>query len=371
MSFQMKHISLLRTILALIILMVNGQWSTVNGQKLEWNLSAEGYFDNGEGDDTYRTPMTYSGLRITPELGVSWDEGKHSLMGGYSGLTEWGVKHGFTDGIPVLYYRYQTKPLTFTFGSFKRDKLLGDYPSYLMSDTIRYYRPIMQGFAFQHQHNRGYVEAFLDWTGMRSNTDREQFMVGLSVKHAIGKLANDVVFPTYSSKFYVGVEGYYYHYALTWQADAKQHIHDYLVAHPFVGYQLQSLTTDAFVDVKLGALMSFDRERHIDNGKHTPIGFLGEVDAKYKRWYLMETVYAGGHQLPFGKRFFGQYYWGDTYYHASAYSRTDVKFQFIRHKWVDAFVGAIFHVTQKGLNWHQMLTLRVNLGSQQGTKLKL
>ena len=367
----MRKTTLLKAIVALAFFLVNGQWLMVHAQKVEWNLSAEGYFDNGEGDDTYRTTMTYSGLRVTPEIGISWDEGKHSLMGGYSGLAEWGVKHGFTDGTPIIYYRYQTKPLTFTFGSFHRDKLLGDYPSYMISDTIRYYRPIIQGFAFQHQHARGYFEAFLDWTGMRSDTTREQFMVGLSVKHAIGKLDDSVVFPTYSSKFYVGLEGYYYHYALTWHADATQHIHDNLVAHPFVGYQLKSLTTEASVDVKLGALMSFDRERHMDGGKHTPIGFLGEIDAQYKRWFLSEIFYAGGHQQPFGKRFFGEYYWGDTYYHAPAYSRTDIKFQFIRHKWVDGFAGAVFNVTKAGLNWHQMLTLRVNLGSRQGTKLKL
>ena len=152
----MRNIAFIKTILALAIIIFSGQWSMVNGQKLEWKLGAEGFFDNGEGDASYRTTMTYSGIRATPELGVSWDEGKHSLMGGYSGQIEFGKKHGYSDGFPILYYKYSTKPLTFTFGSFQRDQLLGDYPSFLISDTIRYYRPTMQGFAFQHQHERGY-----------------------------------------------------------------------------------------------------------------------------------------------------------------------------------------------------------------------
>jgi len=360
-------------LLALIIF--NFQFSIFNvlmAQKLEWNLTADGYFDNGEGDDTYRTTMTYSGLRATPEIGLSWDEGKHRIMGGYSGLAEFGLKHGFTDGMPIAYYQYKTKPLTFTFGIFHREKLLGDYPSYMMSDTIHYYRPFMQGFAFQHQHNRGYFEAFLDWTGLRSDTNREQFMAGLSIKHAIGRRSvNDFKFSILNSQFYVGLEGYYYHYALTWNADESQHIHDYLVAHPFVGYKLQSLATDASVDVKLGALMSFDRERGMEDGSRTPVGFLGEVDANYKHWSLQETFYVGGHQQPFGKRYFGEYYWGDTYYHAPTYSRTDIKYQFIVNKYVEAYAGVIFNITKAGLNWHQLLTLRVNLGSSQGAKIKL
>lgn len=354
----------------LLLIIVNCQFSIVNAQKLEWKLGAEGFFDNGEGDDTYRTTMTYSGLRVTPEIGISWDEGKHRFMGGYSGLAEFGKKHGFTDGTPVLYYQYQTKPLTFTFGSFMRDQLLGDYPSYMMSDTIRYYRPVMQGFVFQHQHSRGYFEAFLDWTGLRSDKDREQFMAGLSVKHIVGK-QNDSSWSKVNGQFFVGMEGYYYHYALTWHADESQHIHDYLVAHPYIGYQLQSRVTAASVEVKAGALFSFDRERGMENGSRTPIGFLGEVNAHWKHLSLQEIFYAGGHQQPFGKAYFGKFYWGDSYYHAPAYSRTDIRYQFIRNEWVEADAGVVFNITKAGLNWHQMLSVRLNIGSYRHAKINL
>lgn len=356
----------MKKIYLLLILLCAFQLSFA--QKLEWRLGAEGFFDNGEGDDTYRTTMTYSGLRVIPELGLSWDEGKHSIMGGYSAQMEFGKKHGFMDSsTPVVYYRYQTKPLTFTFGAFQRDKLLGDYPSFLISDTIRYYRPTIQGFAFQHQHSRGNFEAFLDWTGLRSDTHREQFMAGLSVKHAIGKISQDP-FRKYDSRFYVGVEGYYYHYALTWHADESQHIHDNLVAHPFMGYKISSRATDASLDARVGVLASFDRERGLDDGKRTPVGFLGEVNARYKRFSVEEIIYAGKHQQPYGKKGFGEYYWADTYYQASTYSRTDVKYQFIVNDYVSAYAGVIFNVTKAGLNWHQLLAVNINLGGSCGKK---
>ena len=190
-------------------------------------------------------------------------------------------------------------------------------------------------------------------------------MAGLSVKHTIGKI-DEELFSKFSKRLYVGLEGYYYHYALTWKADEMQHIHDNLVAHPFVGYQLDSRVIDAGIDVRAGVLASFDRERGLDNGKHTPLGFLGEVNAHYKRFFLEDIFYAGGHQQPFGKQFYGAYYWGDTYYQASAYNRTDVKYQFIVNDWVSAYAGAIFNVTKAGLNWHQVVTLRVNLGGSFG-----
>ena len=177
---------------------------------------------------------------------------------------------------------------------------------------------------------------------------------------------DEEAFSKLSKRFYVGLEGYYYHYALTWHADEAQHIHDNLVAHPFVGYQLESRVADAGIDVRAGVLASFDRERGMEGGKRTPIGFLGEVNAHYKRFFVEDIFYAGGHQQPFGKQYYGVYYWGDTYYHASAYNRTDLKYQFIVNKYVSAYVGAIFNVTKAGLNWHQVLSLRVNLGGSFG-----
>ena len=125
------------------------------------------------------------------------------------------------------------------------------------------------------------------------------------------------------------------------------------------------MSGDASVDVTLGTLMSFDRDRGSDDGAFTPVGFLGELTAQYKRWHLAEIIYAGDHQQPFGSGNLGEFYWGDTYYQASTYSRTDLKYQFLRSEWAEAYAGAIFHVTSAGLNWHQVLTLRVNLGSRQ------
>lgn len=321
---------------------------------LEWQLNGKGFFDNSEGDDSYRTTMTYSGLRVSPEVGVGLDNGKHALMAGWSGLAEWGHKGGYTDGDPIIYYRYQNRGFRFLFGSFDRDRLIGDYPSYMISDTIRYYRPMIQGFAFQYQNDGGdHVEAFLDWTSARSDTKREQFMLGFSARKAIGQLA-------------VGAEGYYYHYALTWKSDESEHIHDYFVGHPYIGYTPVNIGGLSKLDLRLGTLISLDRERGGDSW-HTPVGFTAEVKAAYRNLFAEQLFYAGAKQQHYGSSHFGQFYWSDTYYQAHFYSRTDVKYRFIAHNNVEAFVGGIFNITGKGLNWHQTLTLKFSLGS--GKKL--
>ena len=61
----MRKTTLFKTFLALAIVMFSGQWSMVNGQKLEWKLGADGFFDNGEGDAAYRTTMTCQQCKIT------------------------------------------------------------------------------------------------------------------------------------------------------------------------------------------------------------------------------------------------------------------------------------------------------------------
>ena len=342
----------LRIICAVAVLGIQAMLC-VQAQTLEWQLNANGFFDNSEGDDAYRTTMTHSGLRLSPEVGISLDDSRHTLMAGYSGLAEWGHKRGFTDGDLIAYYRYSHAGFRFLLGSFSRDRLIGDYPTAMISDTVRYYRPMIQGFAFQYQGDGGHIEAFLDWTSSRTDTQREQFMAGFSLRRDRGRLS-------------IGTEGYYYHYALTWGADESQHIHDYFVARPYIGYSLLP-PQQGRLDIRLGALLSLDRER--GDSWNVPVGFMAEADAEWHNIVARQTVYAGDNQQHYGSAHFGQYYWGDTYYQSHFYSRTDVKYRFIRSSHVEALAGAVFNVTGKGLNWHQMLTLRFSIGGNRQSAL--
>ena len=323
---------------------------SMSAQKLDWNLDVNGFFDNSEGDHHFRATKTMDGIRLSPEVGLTWDDGKNAIYGGYTGLAEWGTKKAFSDGDAIVYYKYDWKPLRFILGSFSRDNLLGEYPSYLISDSIRYYRPNIQGFTFQYQTDKGYAEMFLDWTSQQSTTQREQFMVGLSTAFRF-------------NHFKLGLEGYYYHYALVANSDSTQHIHDFLVAHPYMGVTYKKVLFLDSLNVNVGALMSFDRDRNVIGKWYSPVGLLGEVTANWKRISLKETVYAGGSQQHYRGEGYGKYYWGDTYTQANFYSRTDISYQIIKSRFVDSYVNLTFNATKYGVNCHQMLVLRANIGS--------
>lgn len=338
--------------IALIFLCLSSLPQCLKGQQIEWNLNAQGFFDNSEGEKEYRITQTLAGMRISPEIGLSWDNRKHSFNGGVSAITKFGGDNDFMDADALLYYKYDTPRFTFLLGSFMRDQLLGDYPEYMLADTIRYYRPVIQGWAFQYKRGNGHFEAFLDWTSAISKTEHEQFMAGLSTEFRFGA-------------FELGTEGYYYHYALTQDADHEiDHIHDYMLAHPYIGLKYGQLSFLDHLEIKTGILFSMDRERNVGDSWSRPVGFMGELNTSWKRLHLKQSVYAGDNQQHYSISHFGEYYWGDTYTRASFWSHTDLRYQFIKNDFANVYAGIIVNGTKEGINHHQVITLSLNLGSK-------
>lgn len=328
---------------------------TGNAQTFDWNVSAKGFFDNSEGDDSYRSTMTHSGIRLLPEVSVYSENKVHSITAGYDAYVQFGDVKGYKDGSFICYYGYQSPHLNFYFGSVPRREIF-DVPDYILCDSIKYYRPNILGFAFQYHNDEGEMNFFVDWTSVRSKEKREQFMAGATGKFLLVK------------HLQLGIDGYYYHYALeTDGLEMGHHIHDNLVIHPYVGISYSKFWFLDSLDVRGGILTNYDRDRG-DNKWHTPTGFVGEVSAKYKRMYLRETIYSGGHQQQFGNQGFGEYYWGDTYVQASIYSRTDLRYEIFRDKNISVNTGIILNNTPQGLNWHQMLTINACINGKHRNK---
>lgn len=322
-------------------------------QSVGWEVSATGFFDNSEGDATYRRADTFCGTYLMPTLTVSEKKnGKHHITAGYDALLEWGEKPTLdADGL-VAYYECRTPHLNFILGKYPRRKMLEEQPDYLVCDSIKYFRPMMTGFDFQYVGNSGYLEVFLDWTAKRSKTVREQFMVGFATRFVKNHLQ-------------AGMNGYYYHYANErGGSDLGHKPHDNTVLHPYVGLCWQKAGPLDSLDIRTGVFVGADRDRATDNKWHTPVGFLGEATAVWRRLMVQETFYAGGRQQQYGNEGFGQYYWGDTYLRAPWYSRTDVSYKIFDDKHVTLKAGAAFHLTEQGLHFHQMLTLSAKIDSK-------
>lgn len=345
---NMKHRKLFIALAALLMTPAATQ-----AQQLEGGASINGFFDNSEGDATYRRADTFCGTHLMPTITLSEKKGgKHHITAGYDLLTEWGAKPELgADGI-VAYYEYNTPRLKFLLGKYPRRKMQQEMPDYLVCDSIKYYRPMMTGFDFQYVGSNGHLEVFLDWTAKRSETVREQFMAGIDtrfVKHNIQ----------------VGMNAYYYHYANErGGSDIGHKPHDNTVMHPYAGLCWQQAGPLDSLDIRAGLLAGADRDRATDNKWHTPIGFLGEVNAVWKRLTMTETFYAGGRQQQYGNRGFGQYYWGDTYLQSPWYSRTDIYYTIFDDHHVTLKAGAAFHFTDKGMHFNQLLTLSADIGTR-------
>lgn len=338
---------MIRRIIAIALLFATGTVG-MNAQSVVAGLDVFNFFDNSEGDDSYRNTVTHAALRFTPKLTVTTDDSIHSFTGGYSGIWEYGKRElGKAD--VELYYRYQHEGLRILFGSFPRRLMYEQLPEYLICDSINYYHPQMAGFDFLYTTENGHLEAFCDWTQKRSPTEREQFMGGLATRWRL------------PHSLQMGIEGYLYHYALEQGAlSAGHHIHETLMAHPYVGCLIGSDETGFRGDLRAGALIQGDHDRK-ETQWHMAAGFIGDADLRYCRFMLHETFYAGKGQQPDGNRGFGRYYWGDTFLQSPWYSRTDVGYRIAKSKNVQFDTKAVFNFAEHGMQWHQMLTLRYNL----------
>lgn len=322
--------------------------SSLRAQHVNAGVDMYNFFDNSEGNDYYRSTVTHAGIRFTPKLDLSTADNLHHIVGGYNFLYEFGESE-LSKGAIEVYYKFQKDKIRFLFGSFPRALMHEEMPDYLICDSIRYFRPEMTGFDFLYASDNGHIEVFCDWIQKRSQTEREQFMAGLSSRYQI-------------KKFQMGLEGYLYHYALEEGAEGLKHsIHEVITAHPYVGLLLLKQDWNLLADLRLGALIQMDRDRS-DMKWHTPAGFIADADIRWRRFTLHETFYAGNRQQYFGREGWGLYYWGDTFTQSHWYNRTDVAYDIIRHKNVSLAARLAFNFTDKGMQWHQMLTLRCNLG---------
>lgn len=325
---------------------------TGRSQHVGYEVNAQGFFDNSEGDHHYRVADTYSGFRIQPQLNISTNDNKHQLVGGYDALLESGAHQSFDGNGLLAYYQYDTEQLRILMGKYPRRLQQEEMEDYLLCDSLKYYRPYMTGFDFLYRHTSGYFEAFLDWTAKRTETVREQFMAGILTRFNQGP-------------FFWGLNGYYYHWANELHGSAMGHSpHDNLLAHPYIGISRQNPWLIDSLEVRTGLLVQCDRDRATDHKWHVLPGFLGEAEAYWKRFGVKQLLYLGKRQQYYGQDGFGQYYWGDTYYRSPYYWRSDLSYMIVSDQHVKLKFGLVFHLSDHGLHYHQMLTLSANIGQE-------
>ena len=135
-------------------------------QNFEYNVLFEGIGDNREYKSYLANPQTIMGARGAFELGVEID--KHRLRGGLSQLFEFGTDINFHIPKLTLYYQFSDEQKDFLFGAFpRRDRI--NFPLAMLTDTLLYYRPNIEGLFGEVRWDWGYQNAFIDWVSRQTN----------------------------------------------------------------------------------------------------------------------------------------------------------------------------------------------------------
>lgn len=328
----MRYLILLATLLI----------STISfSQKPEYNVSFYGFGDNREFSNSKMAPsQTILGERTSFEIGTTLEE-NHQFRVGLNHLFEFGSDIDFNQPKLTAYYHFSDKKKEFYFGAFPRMDVM-DFPLAILTDTLHYYRPNIEGFLGKYTWEQGYQGGFVDWTGRQSEEVREAFLAG-----TFGKInMNQFFFENYLV---------IYHLANDASADPDVHIQDNAAFAFYLGTDLKKLIPLQKAYIKVGTLGSFFRERSVTDGYIKAWSFVGELYGESKNFALKTSWHAGdGHRITFGDRF----------YDADSYVRTDIFWKFIKAGNIQGKFNWSFHLVDgEHLDSSQQLSLIYRFGN--------
>ena len=323
----------------LSVLVILASFSAIS-QQLEGNINFHTFADNREYAKSDRFSQTIFGARLSPEIGVLIDS-THRIRIGLNAFHEFGSPRFATKVDPVIYYQYQKQSWNFYMGVFPRVNLLDDYPRVVFNDTLTYYRPNVEGMMVKLNTGKGYQTVWIDWTSRQTDLARETFLFGLS-----GYFKSGIFFAS--------------HYAMMFHNAGPginipgDHIQDNGAAAIKLGVDLSDLTALDSLTFNTGGIMSFERTRSISDWK-TPAGILLEMHAGYRKFGITNSLYLGeGHNLVYG----------DQFYTAKKYNRTDLSYTPIRYKNIEGKFTFSLHFLEGVIDNQQAFSLRYNIGGK-------
>lgn len=306
----------------------------LHSQNFIYKAGFYGFFDNREYFNDFVNDQTIFGSRVYGELGYGQGSGK--IMAGINYLYEFGTGTSWNAPDFTAYYNYSKDKYGFAMGSFPRlDRV--NMPLALMSDTLSYYRPNIQGIYLEYKTNTFRHNLWIDWTGKQTMTQQEMFHIGFS-----GVLQK-------------GVFLYQHHAIMTHLAHTKneqvvEHIRDNAGFIVMPGLNLTRFVKLDTLTFSAGILASYDRLRGI-YGFSFPVGFYAELEALYKHVGLKTVFYSGEKQVITS---------GDGFYAAKRYLRADAYYA-LSNDFINTRIQWSFHVIPGTLDMSMSLVLRAEI----------
>lgn len=305
-------------------------WAT--SQNFEYKVLFEGIGDNREFFNDYGFPQTIMGTRTAFEGGVSSDN--HKIRLGISYLYEFGSEADAQKPKPILYYQYSSSKFDFSFGAFPRREKI-NFPLAMLTDTLLYYRPNIEGMYGKYSWEWGWQNCFIDWLQHQTDIKREMFTAGGSGELYLGPFIVDN---------YLLIS----HIALPGIRIKSEHIKDYMGFSLRAGIQTNEKA--AFQGyLKAGILNSAYRERSVTDGFIIANSLFAEARGQWKSLAIKTVLHSGqGHSFAFG----------DNFYRAENYSRTDFIWYFLNKEQIKGHFNWSLHVIDwQELNNQQQLSI--------------
>lgn len=323
----------------------------VLAQELQWKTGLNYFFDNTEFTRSSITiPQTMTGVHLSPEIGVKWDT-VHSVFAGVDVLKNSGTSNVVDKTDVIAYYQYLTPATTFRAGSFQREEVLSNYSDLFFQDSVKNFRPLMQGIFWQVKKNSSFFNLWLDWVSHQTNLDREIFFIGASGHKRLGFLFADF-------------QSYMYHFAGR-ANNLDDHLCDNALGHLSVGVDYsnkQGLDTLLFA---VGVLAGYEKDRdNRDNRTYTPLGAVLRLNAEYRGIGLDNMFYVGQPRMELYKKYGGNLYWSNPFLRSNYYLESKLYLNVIHTPYVEGKIASKFHFSEgKKIMFEQTFNLSVSLNN--------
>ncbi len=310
---------------------------SVAAQRPAFYMGFDHILDNREYFTDYGIHQTFFGVRVNPGVAFAFDS-VHSVRVGFNYMYEFGGE--FLEVKPQLdlYYSYQTEKLEMKFGSFPRRDVM-DYPLFLLTDSLQYYRPNMEGASIRYNWNWGTVHGWVDWMGRETVDTREAIFAGIDATVRI-------------NVFYIEAITTRSHLAKTTDpADANQ-IRDDGSIMALAGIDLSDRLPLDELNLTSGMASTYVRQRPATDFQWLN-GWYSQLDMRYKIFGLKGTYYYGDPPA---------LTYGEPLYTSGNYGRIDFFVDPFKNPRISSKIGWNLHLLPgDGLYHSQQILIHITL----------
>jgi hypothetical protein len=305
-------------------------------QKPRFYLGFDQILDNREYFTEYGYHQTMFGARLNTGAFFSFDT-IHQIRAGINYMYEYGGEFLGVKPQIDLYYSYCTERIDLFVGSFSRRERM-DYPLMLLTDSLNYYRPNMEGASVRYTWGWGTVHGWVDWTGRETEETRESILAGIDATLKTGV-------------FYLKAISTRYHLARTTAANDNNRLRDDGALVALLGMDLSERTWFHLLDISTGMASTYLRARPGDFVWNQ--GWLTQLDTRKGIFGLKASWYMGD---PSPLRY------GDRLYSHGDYGRFDFYIDPFHNPRISSKIGWNLHwLPGDGLYHSQQLLISISL----------